>query len=92
MKPADRLARALKQHPPKQHNAGRSVLDRPDVLEVIRLYLEGRAAGENYGSWQWFRNRVILAQYEIDTTTGNVKRFAQSRYPDLYERASRPGR
>lgn len=92
MKPADRLARALKQHPPKQHNAGRSVLDRPDVLEVIRLYLEGRAAGENYGSWHWFRNSVILEQYEIETTTGNVKRFAQSRFPSLYEQASRPGR
>ena len=62
------------------------------LLPGYTQLLAVRAAGENYGSWHWFRNNVILEQYEIETTTGNVKRFAQSRFPSLYEQASRPGR
>ena len=91
MKPADRLAKALKAHPPSPRGGSVSILDREDLLEVLRAYLEGLAAGEEWGAWPWFHEHIVQGEFQISTSAGNVKRFAQSRYPELYKRAMRRG-
>lgn len=82
------LERARKEAP-AQDRGRKSKLDKPEIQELIHDWLKSKAAGKcGNETFAWFATEV-LTRMSIDTTDGNLRRYCQTRWPELYARANR---
>lgn len=82
------LDAALAEAPPPDNNR-KSILDRDDVHEVMREWLQRRAAGERVGTIPWFTEHVLHGKLGIKTGASNVADYMRRKFPEESRRAAR---